>query len=150
MLRRKTVDYRQDPKFIAIGEHIDARLTKAGYLHRYQIGSVSWLGRISPGSGTTTLFKLCNYGDGQIAFGVRSEFVDAHEQLRALRWPIDFSVPPDTSAEFHGMLVLNEESSLARIERILNALGPQDRNVRDAHYEERQMAFDGALDQLGL
>jgi hypothetical protein len=150
IIRRKTAGFEGDANFAVIGERINASLSSAGYQYRPRTGSLTWLGKIKSGGKPTTLFKLCRYSDGQVVFGVRSEFVDAHARLQTLRWPIEFSVPPDASALFHGMQVTNDEMSLVRVERILAAFAPQDRNIKDLAYEERQAQFDDSLDKLGL
>jgi hypothetical protein len=150
---RRTVPINDNQEFQLLAQKIDDLLVLGGHQQRRHKGSTSWLGLTTTQWYKDTVFKLCYYGEGDMAFGVRQDFIKANApKLAAAKWPHRFGVPPRTDVEFWGFLVRNDEASLKRIDRVLQGLGILfDSGVdRPVDYQTREKQFDEALDSLGL
>jgi len=150
---RRTVPVGDNDEFRLLARKINDLLVHGGYVQRTHEGSVSWLGLASTKWHKETVFKLCHYGEGDMAFGVRRDFVEASApNLSQTRWPIKFGVPPRTDVEFWGFLVRDGEPSWKRIRRVLKGLGmlPDSAGSGPTDYQAREKQFDEGLDSLGL
>jgi antitoxin ParD1/3/4 len=136
---RRTVPIGDDAAFGELAEQIDRLMARWGFTRRQHKGSVSWI--VQPGTPLAnrplwkellneTLWKLCHYGPGDMAFGVRRELVRRvavkGQTLAERRWPLKFGVPPQPHAVFLGFPVHNEGASVGQVEDVLNALGAPD------------------------
>jgi len=149
---RRTVPIRNNEEFRLLAGKINALLVHGGYVQRTHEGSASWLGLANTKWHKETVFKLCHYGAGDMAFGVRRGFVEASApKLGQTKWPIRFGVPPRTDVEFWGFLVRDDDSSWKRIRRVLQGLGTAvESGDGGTDYQTREKKFDASLDSLGL
>ncbi len=153
MTARRTVPV-EGAEFGHLANEINALLVLGGHRRRNHRGSTSWLGVASTKWNKETVFKLTFYGPGDMAFGVRRDFVEERAAaLAAKNWPYGFRVPPRTDVEFLGFRVWDDKDSLDRIDRVLVGLGvlsvkPEGPRIED--YDARQKRFDEDLDALGL
>jgi len=150
---RRTVPIRDDQEFLSLAEKINDMLVLGDHQKRKHEGSASWLGLANTPRHKETIFKLCYYGEGDMAFGIRRDFLEKKgPKLHEIKWPLKFGVPPRTDVEFWGFAVRDDEPSLSRIDRVLQGLGILldlgDDQPRD--YRSRERQFDEGLDSLGL
>ena len=148
MLSRRPVCFEGDDNFAAVAARIDVLLSGSGCRRRSQVGSISWVGKSGPEQKQNTLVKLVSYGPGDIVFGVRSELVAGCERLGGLDWPVPFVVPPHVGTTFCGLRVSTDEASIARVERVLRALGILRAAAENVDYQRKQTQLDQALDDL--
>ncbi len=141
-----------DPQFLTILDAINPLLARHGYPLVSYKGSASWrAGATDPNRSTETYFKLIYRGRGKpFIFGIRKDFASEIEKLRSLRWPLVFSVMPNTEVPFVGFEFPPDEAELAmrRVEKILKALPEPDPRLAIPLHNSSIADFDKQLDEL--
>jgi len=141
-----------DRDFLALRDAINPLMARYGFPLVPYKGSASWLaGAADPARSTETFFKLLYRGRGKpYVFGIRADYASGFEKLKALQWPIEFSVMPTTSVIFRGFETHPGETDRAarRVEKILKALPKPDPSraipLNGASHDD----FDEQLDAL--
>jgi uncharacterized protein (DUF433 family) len=111
--------------FTLLAAWISELLAERGFLRENRKGSVSWTAAgksWSVAAGPEVDWKLCYYGSRRWRFGVRQELVRANRQLQEQRFDVQFHVPPDTAAIFHGFEVLDNRRSRERIRQVIECV----------------------------
>jgi len=150
---RRTVPVDGDTEFLSLTDKINNLLSLGGFQRRQHEGSASWLGLAKTKWHKETVFKLCFYGEGDMAFGVRRDFVEQNgPKLAEVKWPLKFGVPPKTYVEFRGFQVRDDDSSMKRIDRVIQGMGIllDSGHHPSGDYQIREKQFDEGLNSLGL
>jgi len=141
-----------DPQFLTILDAINPLLARYGFPLVSYKGSASWrAGTTDPTRSTETYFKLIYRGRGKpFIFGIRKDFASEIGKLRSLRWPLEFSVMPNTEVPFVGFEFPPDEADLAtqRVVKILRALPEPDPRLAIPLHDSSIADFDKQLDEL--
>jgi hypothetical protein len=111
--------------FTLLAAWISTLLAERGFLRENRKGSVSWTAQgkwPSEARGPEVGWKLCYYGSRHWRFGVRQELVRANRHLLEQHFDVQFHVPPDASAIFHGFEVLDNRRSRERIRQVIEGV----------------------------
>jgi len=148
----QTRPINDDAEFLKVQEAINRLMARYGFPLVTHKGSASWLaGAVYPSRSTETYFKLLYRGRGvSYVFGIRREFAHSIDKLKALQWPIEFTVMPATEVPFVGFTVAPGGADVARqrVEKILKTLPEPDPSFAIPLDGEDEADFDRQLDNL--
>jgi hypothetical protein len=145
----RTVPVRGDKGFTELVQKINLLMARWGFRLKMHKGSASWLGWPNTEWVNETIWKLAYYGQNNMAFGGREEFLATKEKLANIEWPLVFGVPPHAHVIFVGFRIGESQSAVERIERILKALGEPD-PAQEIRLEIGDDGLDSQLDALGM
>ena len=141
-----------DLQFLAVRDAINVLLARYGFPLVAYKGSASWrAGATDPSRSIETYFKLVYRGPGKpFIFGIRKDFASQNEKLGPLRWPLEFTVMPNTEVPFVGFEFRPDDADRAtqRVEKILRALPEPDPRLAIPLGDISDTEFDKQLDEL--
>ena len=148
----QTRPINHDPDFLVVQDRINRLMAKYGFpLVQYK-GSGSWLaGAGYPTRAMETYFKLLYRGrEKAYVFGIRKDFEESVEKLKALQWPMEFVVMPATDVPFVGFNIPagNAEVAEQRVTKILGTLPEPDPALVIPLEEGNDTDFDQQLENL--
>ncbi|MGA2031876.1 MAG: hypothetical protein ABSG68_06450 [Thermoguttaceae bacterium] len=148
----QTRPINNDPDFLAIRDVINRLMAGYGFPLVSYKGSASWLaGAGYPSRSMETYFKLLYRGHSNpYVFGIRRDFAESIEKLKAIQWPTEFVVMPATDVPFVGFKIQTGGVDLAkqRVEKILKTLPEPNPAIAIALEESSEADFDQQLDEL--